>query len=189
MEDLDDSYRYLSKIFGTVSLQCSLSEMHGMIIGYLVADKYGCFKTWSELVSDDIPLQSLPEKATDEVKQLFLFSHVQLSAEQQNVDILLPSGSDSFLARLKGLSDFSRGFLYGFGVSDHSHELLSDNDVSDILADLTQFSQVDVHNEDDTTQNIEAFNHIVSYIQEHLIPWKKICTKLIEESKKELLIN
>lgn len=187
MEEKDNSYGHLVEVFK--HSQCSLSEIHGMIAGYIVADKDICFKTWSNLVEDDIALSQLADSASDQIRQVFLYTHVQLSSDQLKADILLPNKSDCFLARLKAFSDFSRGFLYGFGLSEYSHQLLEDVSICEVLDEMTQFSQVDVQNDDENDQSIEALEHIIDYVQEHLGSWKKHCKKLVREKSKELLVN
>ena len=187
MEDKNSSYSHLVEIFKYS--QCSLSEIHGMIAGYIVADKDICFKTWLELVEDDIGLSHLPDSAFDQIKQVFLYTHVQFASDYSKVDVLLPNKSDCFLARVKAFSDFSRGFLYGFGLSDYSHQLLEDSRICEVLDEVTQFSQVDVQNDDESEQSIEALEHIINYVQEHLVSWKNHCQNVVRENSKELLVN
>ena len=187
LEDQNSSYTHLVEVLK--NSHCSLSEIHGMMAGYILEDKDVCFKTWSELVEDDIGLSQLPESASDQIKQVFLYTHVQLASSVHNVDLLLPASTNCFLARVKAFSDFSRGFLYGFGLSEFSHQLLEDSNVCHILDEMTQFSQVDVHNDDDSEQNLAALEHIIDYVQEQLGSWKKHCQKLIREGAEELLVN
>ena len=187
MKDLKDSYEYFAKIFS--SSACPLSEVHGMMIGYLVADKDPCFQTWSTLIIDDLAFDVLPDKAQDELKQLFLYSHVQLASDTMPTYFLLPADNSCFLSRLKALSDFSRGFLYGFGLSEYSHCLIEDKVIGEMLNEITQFSQIDVHTEDDSEDNTKAYEHVVSYINEHLHQWKALCLKVTSKFNKELLVN
>ena len=179
MEDFDQSYQYLVDFFGKNPLGCSLSELHGMILGYQVADQDACFKTWSSLVTDDIPLDALPEKVSDQIKQLFLFTHIQICQENMDLDLLIPEKSSAFLGRVKALSDLSRGFLYGFGIAQSSSKLLEISSIGDMLNEMTQFSQIDVHYEqsEQIQDELKALDEIIDYVKNSLRVCKRLCAK------------
>lgn len=185
---LNDSYQQLEKLFKEHNLDCSVSELHGMVIGYLISDGDCCYKTWSGLVSEDLDIVSLPEQCSDQIKQLFLYSHIQLSSPEISVDIFLPDLHNGLLTQVHGLADFSRGFLYGFGVSQNSVKLIENQLIHEILKEMTCFSQVDVQNLDDQN-NGQALAEIIDYIQSNLYHWKQLCLESCDEKLQSKVVN
>lgn len=177
VEDFNQAYSELRDFFTKNPIDCPLSELHGMILGYQVADNDACFKTWSNLVRDDVELNSLPEKVSDQIKQLFLYSHIQICQTNIQTDLLIPQENTPFLQKLKALADFSRGFLYGFGVAGSSIKLLAKPQIREILNDMTQFSQVDVHQDQDSNYENDDFNQILNYLKSSLAQWKQLCAE------------
>lgn len=174
IEGLEDFTRMLTKSGAEVSPK----EGHGMLAGLLCGRPDAVAEVWIRLLyteslaeSDASALQlSVPDELNLILEALYQSTSVQLVSGDFDFKLLLPDDDQPLAARAYALAEWSRGFLFGFGVSDQrSYDTLPD-DVSEMLRDYSDIAQLEhqdagAEDEDGGEDEERAYFELVEYVR------------------------
>jgi len=158
------SYELISTNFQKRSLLLSVAELHGMMLGYLSTNPDPCFKTWTLLIDDLLLWDDLDDITQDQLARLFLSGNIELVQHVLDLTLALPDENQSFLTRLTAMADWCRGYLYGVGLANPPACLFEDDEIQELLNDITQFSQVEIDVEV-VPESQQALHEILHHIQ------------------------
>lgn len=174
IEGLEDFSKMLTKSGADISP----TEAHGMLAGLLCGRPDAVSEVWVRLLytesmteSDANALQlSVPEELNQVLDALYQSTSVQLISGDFDFKLLLPADDYPLAERAYALAEWSRGFLFGFGVSDQrSYDSLPD-DVSEMLRDYSDIAQLehqdaDAGAEDGGEDEERAYFELVEYVR------------------------
>jgi uncharacterized protein YgfB (UPF0149 family) len=119
-EPLYPDYDYTSRLLGAEHSHQQLAEVHGMLVGLLVAGGYDQ-QTWlSEIVGTETTEHDsvLSEELVTLLSDLQLVTVTQLGDPELAFQLYLPDDACSLRERTEALAQWCQGFTYGVGLSD-----------------------------------------------------------------------
>lgn len=163
----EKDYGILNSFFEENGHIVSLSELHGMMAGFIATQKDPCFKSWTKVIEGVCEWDEIPTEKQTELSNIFLVTNMELVQGIQDMTLVLPNQNSVFRKQLAAFADWCRGFLYGVGSATPSELLFQDQLVKDILSEITQFSQVDLDG-DDIEDDVDSLSILLAYLQENV---------------------
>ncbi len=169
MLDFDSVQRALQNLGATAEA----AEAHGMLCALLL-DR-SPLPLWLGQILDDLPDKgdALAAERLALLEQLYAETREQLDNEELGFELLLPTDTDEFGLRLRGLASWCQGFLFGLGVSGLAASERLDAEARECLSDLLEISKLS----DDDEASDEAEMQFAE-IAEHV----RMATLLLKES-------
>jgi uncharacterized protein YgfB (UPF0149 family) len=138
----------LAETLNTSQFNMTLSELSGMIFGYLCTDANPSFERFRVALAEELGWDNLIDEMQQTISLIFLQAHLQLvqcsEAEAEKLMLLFDEETNSLLAIQNAIVDWTRGFLYGVGIAKHHPGFIHDPQLYDLLSDLTQISQLPI---------------------------------------------
>lgn len=156
------AYQTLEDAIAILELPISLSELHGVICGYLCAGKAKAGETY---------LRSLTAKKDKEMTRsasLALFEVYTISQHQLNqfnfdFQLLLPDDHEPIRERAKAFSEWCAGFAQSLHVSGVNYEELIDEEGQEALEHLFEFAELDYDSLEMSDQDEQALIEVSEY--------------------------
>ncbi|WP_221793124.1 UPF0149 family protein [Oceanobacter mangrovi] len=128
----------------------SPSALHGWLSGYLSS---GARLTQNQWMNEALDYLELEEEPSEQLVQTLRYFYddvlATISAEEMAYAPLLPKDDESdVVEQVECLAEWSKGFLDGFGASERAAGQLP-KDVLEVLNDLDAFSQAQLEDEND----------------------------------------
>ena len=140
----------------------SVAEAHGTLSGMLCADIGAEMDQWLSEVFDD---EAGDLNGEDRMTLVAFFDETRnwMDGTYFEFEIALPDDDTSLNQRTTALSDWCRGFLFGFGLSFETEQGHWSSDCKDILRDIAEISRID--NEEESEENEEAFMELTESLR------------------------
>ncbi len=158
-------YEYLQGIVTEIGLNCSISEVHGSMIGLLCANFSAGFERWLEqLHEDDRDIFSTGAEHSDSVSDFFYKAQDELCGDSFEFSPFLPDDNTPLQERLYALKDWCQGFLYGIG-----HTVTEDDwssEFREIIGDIVEICRLDPNSGiEDEDEDEESIMHLIEYLR------------------------
>jgi uncharacterized protein YgfB (UPF0149 family) len=152
----------LSDLADLSALAPSPAEAHGIYCGLLCGDASGAREHWlSELL---LPAQAPNlDACRAELIRLAEHTHRQLQGPEGRFVPLLPDIDRPLPERAEAVHDWSRGFLYGLGLT-HCDPNRLNGSAREALEDLSELTRLDLADLDDSEDNEAALVEITEFL-------------------------
>jgi uncharacterized protein YgfB (UPF0149 family) len=136
-------YSRLEQLLNEAGFEYGPSEVHGMITGLICAGSRQVHEDWIESQFEHWPADDLlVQEAREMLEQLYFATREQIGHEEMPFMPFLPNDSQSLSERVKQLSEWCEGYLYGLGLAGVTQTQLV-GDAREALQDLTHFTHID----------------------------------------------
>lgn len=172
----------LSEFLATLEYSYELSEIQGMCLGIICTGRSKDMAYWQMQIEKTIlgdQLNELPHDCHQLIEKLLKISFQDLTHPMLQLNLLLPDDDMPIDVRLKAVSDWCKGFIYGLGLGSPEPAIWNQPNVKEALEDIAQIQKIDTQPED---------NHDSEKDYVELVEYLKIATILIFEECSEALI-
>lgn len=137
------AYQTVTESISGLKLPYSVSELHGLLCGYLVAGK----THQGELMMQSLLTKSIVDEASRAASRM-LFDVITVSQQQLahfefDFELLLPEDDTSLIDRAHAFTEWCEGFVQGLKVAGITAEQLQEEEVQDALQHISEFAQLD----------------------------------------------
>jgi yecA family protein len=158
-------YRVLDGRLAVSVLGPSAAEAHGILCAMLCAGGSGAEESWiAELLAGADETDLLAQECRLSLQELAKRTREELTGSQIGFTPMLPDDSAPLAERASGLYDWSRGFLYGLGLSGMDASRLSDP-VREAFGDFVSITRLDLDELEDSEENERALMELVEFVR------------------------
>ena len=160
--DYDDLVRALDDL---ESLSTA-SETHGVLCGLLLARGVE-LEAWLQHVigaADKVPGELLQNELEALLQQLYRATVYQLEDPNLGFYLLLPRDDAALGERADALAKWCEGFVYALGLGGVAENLLTEEDLKEFLANMSEISHATAEREDDEDDE-QAYVELVEYVR------------------------
>jgi uncharacterized protein len=143
-------------------LPISVSELHGLICGYVCAGLDSAGETYLRTLLSSFPKEKSRE-AMKALFELFTLSQQQMSSGDFAFYMLLPDDEESLPERAKAFSEWCEGFTQGITLSGIRYEDLEDDETKEALHHISEFAQLDYEAMKVSESDEKAFLEVSEY--------------------------
>jgi uncharacterized protein len=135
-------YDLLIESVAPLALPIPVSELHGVLCGYLCAGAIAKGNAYLQALTAH-STDSLTRRAARALFELYAVSQQQMECVGFEFHLLLPDEHASLLTRAEAFSEWCTGFIQGLNMADIGAYELHDDEVQEALQHITEFSQLD----------------------------------------------
>jgi len=165
------SYQDLNAALEQAHANVSASEAHGILCGFICADKEMTDDSWIELIlGSQQALQQVSPQILEKNRVLLLKLHEIALTKLQNIEfdfsLLLPDDDTALAPRSEALSHWCQGFIIAITRSGIVIENCVSEDARDALKHLLEISKLNpdaVEISDDEEER--AYNEVMEYVR------------------------
>ena len=157
------SYPIINEIVVKSDAELSAAQAHGMATGMLCVNEQTQSDTW--LAEFFLHGAEVDNNDLATLEDLFEITQSQLTSDDFDFDLLLPSDDESLLSeQVEALSYWCQGFLMGISFAHDSSEW--SKEATEILKDIVEFTKLDteVEGEEDESDFMEISEYIRSAV-------------------------
>jgi hypothetical protein len=165
-ETLPD-YEDLQRVLEDLESLNGASETHGVLCGLLVARGVELDAWMQHLIgaAEKIPSDSLQAEIETLLPHLYRATVTQLGDPELGFNLLLPRDGVILEERADALAKWCEGFIYALGLGGVGEGALSDEDLKEFLANMTEISHATAEQEDDDNDEEQAYIELVEYVR------------------------
>ncbi len=151
----------LQSLLDAIGADTRAAEAHGMLCGMRCAR----VKQWRPHFPEETdPDDPRTRKAFEELDRLWELAQRELEEHRMPIRLLLPGDERPLLERATALRDWSRGFLYGFGLGGSQKPELLRSEAGEALRDFSEISRMDLEEIGETEEAEEALMQLAEYL-------------------------
>jgi uncharacterized protein YgfB (UPF0149 family) len=138
------NYQTVNESIAVLALPISVSELHGMICGYLCAGNVDGGAAYVRALISNQKGQGSREAALA-LFGLLAVSHQQMSNFDFELQLLLPDDAEPLALRAEAFSEWCEGFTQGMTLAGVVAEQLAEEEAQEALRHLNEFAELDHH--------------------------------------------
>jgi yecA family protein len=154
----------LTAKLGDTRTPTDVSQLHGLISGWLSAGVQGAEMVKSDVFSEWFGEQPL----TDEFESLALTLAVDVQENLSDIDLgfqlMIPADVQDINLRQRCISHWCAGFLSGFGMTGRFQQSELEEEVSEVFTDLARIASLD-EDVPDSDENEDDLIEITEYVR------------------------
>ncbi len=160
----------LREVLLRLGVEDGASECHGILCGLFCAQGHGLGQGWLTQILEAGDAYAGTREAVLQRSDLELLESLYRETQQQFVDLdfgfrlLLPGDEVSLVDRVRALSQWCRGFLYGIAAGGVDVSTHYSSEVAELLHDLAEISRAE-GDENPGEAEEEAFMELTEYIR------------------------
>ncbi len=160
----------LREVLLRLGVEDGTSECHGILCGLFCARGHGLGQGWLTRILEAGDAYAVSGEAALRRSDLELLESLYRETQQQFLDpgfgfrLLLPGDEVLLADRVRALSQWCRGFLYGIAAGGVDVSTHYSSEVAELLHDLAEISRAE-GDDDPTEAEEEAFMEITEYIR------------------------
>ncbi|GLS92296.1 hypothetical protein GCM10007916_33660 [Psychromonas marina] len=159
------SFSQITEILEEAELFTSASELHGILSGFICGGIELDSKSWLTHLNDVINEgMGLPPKAKNVAKAIHAQVVNQVTDDGLGFSLLLPDDDKPLDDRCDAMSQWSQGFLVGFGMVQQALDQ-STEEIKELIKDIRDISQVSLDFEQEDEEFEIAYAEIVEYLR------------------------
>jgi uncharacterized protein YgfB (UPF0149 family) len=167
---LQVTFAEVSGLLQSLGCEVPVAECHGCLCGALCVNGRYTFERWREELLTDADADADEETASsplDAELLRMLFSKTALALDENNEDFtpLLPDDDVALEQRTSALSQWSAGFLYGFGSAAPGFTAPLPPAVDEVLRDFAGIAAATVDVDSDAEEQERAYAELVEYLR------------------------
>ena len=199
------NYEDVSDLIDEVGGHCTADELHGVIVGQLVAHQEHREEAWLALLFDFIDVDIDPSViVARELMELVNIAKIGVDDSELGFQLLLPNDSESLKERTKAMSRWCQGFLAGYGMAGRGQESDAEDgddgvaasdrreklppEAQEILQDIVSITQVETDIEE-SEENEENYFVLVEYVRLAVLNVYMDCAEVETEGEPEHLLH
>lgn len=158
------------------------SEIQGLCLGIICTGRQQSPSEWQVQIEKTLlgeELSQLPQNCAQLLQHLLAHSFQALTHPDFELELMLPDDTVPMNLRLKAISDWCKGFIYGLGLGNPEPAVWSQPNIKEALSDIAQIQSID-------TESPDAEHAEKDYIE--LVEYLKIAAILIFEECSESMI-
>ena len=156
------NYDYFGEIVGILAMPISISELHGIMCGYLCAGADGQGEAY---------LRTLLENKKDKASRAALLAMFELfSISQQQITnfdfefhLLIPDDQEPLIERAKAFGEWCGGFGQGLSAAGVDEDQFYDEESQEALQHITEFAELDYASLDVEEDDERALMEVSEY--------------------------
>ena len=142
------------------------ADCHGFLCGLICSNGFADQKVWIPHVFEAYnPKDLLQAEAFRLLQTLYEDTLSRMNSPDLDLELLLPDEEDPLRERTESLANWCSGFLAGLGLGGLPPEDALNEEVSEILQDISQISRVDFELDDPQEEDLYAFEEVAEYIR------------------------
>ncbi|HEY9198912.1 MAG TPA: UPF0149 family protein [Gammaproteobacteria bacterium] len=159
-------YLELDQILGHAEANAGAAEVHGLLCGLLCAAGRIDRRQWDAQVFVEGATQTVAvERGRDAVQSLADWTSQALNDPVLGMDLLLPAEGQPLFERTAALGEWCQGYLLGLAAGGISQDTPLPDDVTELIRDFTDISQVGFDIDDADEDDEVAFSDVVEYVR------------------------
>jgi uncharacterized protein len=147
----------------------TISEGHGCLCGVLCTLPHFSSHNWlQELLPDPAgePTLSKPLPVDAVLDQLYAETQVAMEGDEMAFSPFLPDDETPITERIAALTQWSQGFLYGFGIgAPGSAQQQYPGEVGEVLKDLSEIARASDTESSGSDEEEQAYAELVEYLR------------------------
>jgi uncharacterized protein YgfB (UPF0149 family) len=155
------SYTELTSILQKIQPNCHVSQIHGLLCGYVCATSGEVFDLWDNI----FPSVKKNQKGAEVLKALYESTYHQLSEFSFEFAIILPEDDSDINFRAESLGLWCQGFLTGLEQSDISNRTQGDVELKEALDDIIEIAQLTFGDINSNDEDEAAYFELVEYVR------------------------
>lgn len=155
-------YHDFSLDISALSLPISAGLLHGMMCGYLCAQKPLQAENYIRALANN-KKDERSKHAVLTMFQIFFISQQQLQHFDFDFQLLIPDDDETLMHRAEAFSDWCEGFTQALGLSGVTIRQLVDEESQDALHHLNEFAQMDHSKLDVDEEDERALMEVIEY--------------------------
>lgn len=136
------AYQSCMEALAPLALPISISELHGVVCGYLCAGAGSQAETYIRALATRQKSAEM-RNATSALFNLFSISQQQIENFDFEFQLLLPEESEPLPERAKAFSDWCGGFIQGLNLVGIGFDVLHEEEAQDALQHIADFAELD----------------------------------------------
>ncbi len=161
MSDARPDHAQVEKLLAAAQAPYSASESHGIQCGLACVGR----DDWRSLLLEGAGEGDLlAQEAAEALQAWWRTTSSELVQRAMPIHLLLPDDERPVAERARALRDWSRGFLYGFGLGGAREAALFSTEAGEALRDFTEISRMDLEAFDDDETAREALMQLEEYL-------------------------
>jgi len=158
-------YRELDRCLAVSGLNPSAAEAHGILCALLCCGEPRAEESWIvELLADADETAPSTRECQRLLEDLAAHTYEGIAGRDTGFMPLLPDDSRPLAERALGLYDWSRGFLYGFGLSGVDASRLS-GEAREAFEDFASITHLDLDDLDEGEDNEQALTELTEFVR------------------------
>lgn len=155
------SYAELASILQKIQPNCHVSQIHGLLCGYICATSGEMIDLWNNV----FPGVKKSRKGQEILKAIYESTYHQLSEFSFEFALLLPEDDGDINLRAESLGLWCQGFLTGLEQSDISNVALENAELKEVLDDIMEIAQLNFGDIENNEEDETAYFELVEYIR------------------------
>jgi yecA family protein len=140
------------------------AEAHGVLCGLLSGGGAISHKDWLNLLLEEWSKHDvLMKDLIRDLSILHVLTLQELNDTELKFYLFLPEDNAPIAERVKELSNWCQGFLFGFGINVKDETLKQHEQIVDAIKDIQEIGQVNVESDDDADES--DFIEVTEYIR------------------------
>lgn len=158
-------YQELTQRLSVSELNPTAGEAHGMLCAMICAGQPQAEDRWvDELLDGSEDSDLLARECRQVLQELAACTRGEIRGSGFGFGPLLPDESTSLAERALALYDWSRGFLYGLGLSGLDANGLSEQG-REVLDDFASITRLDIDDLEGSEENEEALTELTEFVR------------------------
>lgn len=166
MNVLPDIYE-LEELLLKLDSAMGAAEAHGVLCAILCARGTADMSDWAgEVLGEQEQGNVVLKKSLVLLNTLYQVTMAQINDHNCHFQILLPDDEEDLRERVRALTAWCQGFVYGLALGGLSDAKKLPTDTSELVADIIEISKADSDSGADPTEQDElAYTEIVEYLR------------------------
>lgn len=155
------SYTELTGILQKIQPNCHVSQIHGLLCGYICATSGDPVNFWHNI----FPGVKKSKKGEAILNSLYETTYHQLSEFSFEFAMLLPEDDADINLRAESLGLWCQGFLTGLEQSDIANRIQRNTELKEALDDIIEIAQLSFGDIDKNEEDEFAYFELVEYVR------------------------
>lgn len=155
------NYDEFVALISSLNLPISVSELHGIMCGYLCANADNQGESYLRALTHKKDEQT--RAAALAIFSIFSISQQQISNFDFGFELLLPDDDEPLLVRARAFSEWCEGFIQALTLVGIDPDNFYDEEAQDALEHLTEFAELDCDTLDVDEEDEKALTEVQEY--------------------------
>jgi hypothetical protein len=135
-------YQQVAECMADLGLAVSVSELHGILCGYLSTGAKNDANTYLQTLMKQTATPN-SDDMTSVLFDVFTISQQQIAAHGFELQLLLPDDCEPLVMRAQAFSEWCDGFIHGLRRTHVEYDDLTDEDAQDAIEHISAFAEMD----------------------------------------------
>ncbi len=158
-------YNKVPEMMSKVGTAVGPAELHGLLCGFLCLGQKTNGQPWLDTLLGELDTPEAAEQSQALLVELYDISDAHLQDEDLTFSLLLPPDDECLNLRVGALGEWCQGFLAGLGFAGIAQSESNDDEIDEILADISEISKVDFDFMPGSEEDEVAYTEIVEYVR------------------------